>query len=242
MKAAVSTTESKFYQGEELTTFQLAVNWKRYFKARLQPYLGNKVLEVGAGIGANTQILAAGSTAKWVCLEPDLANCKTLRARAATWSQTPVECRQGTLADLDASEKFDTILYIDVLEHIEDDAQEIERALSHLKPSGHLIVLSPAHPWLYSAFDKAVGHYRRYTAQSLAAVIPKNLFQEKLEYLDSVGMSLSLVNRVLLREANPTKGQISFWDTFIIPISRLFDPLFGYRLGKSILGIWSRKP
>ncbi len=241
MKAAAVTKESKFYQGEELTTFQLAVNWKRYFRARLKPYLGKKVLEVGAGIGANTQILAGDSGANWVCLEPDPANCEELKSRSDSWTKK-VECRQGTLADLAPSETFDTILYIDVLEHIERDGEEMARALAHLTPMGHVVVLSPAHPSLYSAFDKAVGHFRRYTKASLSAAVPKGLHQEKLEYLDSVGMTLSLVNRLLLREANPTEWQITLWDRVFIPLSRIFDPLFGHRLGKSILGVWSRRP
>ena len=77
----------------------------------------------------------------------------------------PKHCQAitGTLASLDPEVKADTILYIDVMEHIAGDRQEMADAAARLRPGGHLIVLSPAHQWLFSPFDEAIGHYRRYT-------------------------------------------------------------------------------
>lgn len=72
-----------------------------------------------------------------------------------------------TLAALPRDSRFDTILYIDVLEHIADDRAELVEAARRLNPGGYLVVLSPAHQWLFTAFDAAIGHVRRYTAKSL---------------------------------------------------------------------------
>ena len=58
--------------------------------------------------------------------------------------------------------EFDTILYISVLEHIEKDTEELEIALTKLKKNGHIIICVPAHNYMYSKFDKEIGHYRRY--------------------------------------------------------------------------------
>jgi hypothetical protein len=132
------------------------------------------------------------------------------------------------------------IVYIDVLEHIENDVDELSRAATLLKESGHLIVLSPAHQWLYTPFDREIGHYRRYSKKSLIEITPLRLRCVELRYLDSVGMLASLGNRLLLKSSMPTQGQINFWDKRLVPLSIFFDSLLQYRLGKSILGVWRK--
>jgi 2-polyprenyl-3-methyl-5-hydroxy-6-metoxy-1,4-benzoquinol methylase len=142
----------------------------------------------------------------------------------------------GTLADMPLGHKFDSLIYIDVLEHIPDDKGEVQRALRLLNPGGHLIVLSPAHPFLFSPFDQSIGHFRRYTTKSLREIVPAEVIV--LRYLDAGGMALSFANRLLLKQALPTLQQVQFWDKRVIPLSRILDRLLGYRVGKSVLGIW----
>ena len=125
-----------------------------------------------------------------------------------------------------------------MLEHIENDRIELEAASAHLSSGGHLIVLSPAFNFVYSPFDKSIGHYRRYDRKMLCALTPSNCRAKKIIYLDSLGMATSLVNRVLLSQAMPTVAQIKFWDTYLIPISSLVDRVLGYSFGRSVLGIW----
>jgi len=149
------------------------------------------------------------------------------------------EVLTGTLADVPKERRFDAILYIDVLEHIEDDCGELRRAALHLNPGGRIIVLAPAHPFLYTAFDAAIGHFRRYTRDTLRAAAPPALRLQKLTYLDSIGVLASLGNRLLLRSSMPTESQILTWDRFLVPLSRAIDPLLGGRAGKSVLGVWS---
>ncbi len=127
-----------------------------------------------------------------------------------------------------------------MLEHIEDDRAELQLARSILAPGGHLLVVAPAHPYLYTPFDAAIGHFRRYRLESLRAVVPEGFEVVRLCYLDSVGFFASLANRLLLSEAHPSKRQILFWDRVLVPVSRLVDPLLGYRFGKSVLGIYRR--
>ncbi len=148
------------------------------------------------------------------------------------------EVLNGTIKDLSTSDLFDTILYIDVLEHIENDKAEIVHVMNHLIPTGKIIILSPAHNSLYSAFDKAIGHYRRYDTTMLKRLFPSHLELIQMEYLDSLGLMLSLSNRYLLRAPSPSKKQIKIWDSIIIPCSWVLDKLIRYRMGKSILAIW----
>jgi SAM-dependent methyltransferase len=152
----------------------------------------------------------------------------------------PAEVFVGTLADLAADRHFDTILYVDVLEHIEDDRREVRRAMDRLRPDGTLIVLSPAHQWLFTEFDRAIGHYRRYSAGSLREIIPAGLSERRLVYLDSVGMLASAANRFLLKSGRPSLGQVRFWDSVMVRSSRLLDPITLGGIGKSILGIWQK--
>lgn len=235
------------YVGTELETFRLATTWKRYFAERLRPWLGRRVLEVGAGLGANTRSLFCDEVERWLAIEPDRQLAGQLTLALAELADAPrCEARCCTLADLDSGtedeasrELFDCVLYIDVLEHIEEDSAELARAATHLAPGGRLVMLGPAHNALFSPFDAAVGHFRRYDRGNLPAT-PPELTLKRVEYLDSVGVTLSAANRLLLRSSAPTQGQIRFWDRVVVPISRLIDPLLLRRLGKSILAVWVR--
>src|SRR5215207_342953 len=154
------------YVGNELETFAHATNWKTYLRDVMSPWIAGDVLEVGAGIGATMQALRRGAERSWTCLEPDPQMAADLRhSLSAEARRTDVVT--GTVADLPAGSTFDAILYVDVLEHIEHDRAELERAASRLRPGGAVLVMSPAHQFLYSPFDKRIGHFRRYNAAQL---------------------------------------------------------------------------
>jgi SAM-dependent methyltransferase len=229
------------YVGAELDLFAAATNWKSYLRRQVGPYLGREVLEVGAGFGGTTRLLCGGDHDRWTCLEPDAGLASRLAESIASGG-LPACCRVevGTLAELPPEDAYDSILYIDVLEHIEDDAGEMARAVEHLKPGGHLVVLSPAHQWLYTPFDRAIGHYRRYTKRSLRAVAPPGAELVRLAYLDAVGMLASLGNRLVLNRSMPRPGQIAVWDKLMVPISRVLDPMLAHSTGRSVLGVWRR--
>lgn len=229
------------YIGSELEIFRHATNWKNYYGRLIRPFFGRDVLEVGAGIGATTESLATGAENRWICLEPDAQMAAEIERKRAA-GELPANCEiiTETLAELGADEKFDSILYIDVLEHIEEDAREVQLAMQHLKDDGHLIVLAPAHQFLYTPFDKAIGHFRRYNKKMLEALIPDDLKQIKLIYLDSIGAFASLGNKLALGQSMPSLGQILFWDRRLVPLSVFFDPLTRFGAGKTVLGIWQK--
>lgn len=228
------------YQGSELELFQHAVNWKAYWKRALAPSFAGDVLEVGAGIGANTPLIRDLAPGTWTCLEPDARMLERARDEHRRAKLERCEYACGTLATIERDARFDTIVYLDVLEHIEDDRGELARAAQHLKSGGRIVVLSPAHQGLFTEFDRAIGHFRRYDKRSLAAVEPKELARERLFYMDSVGLLASLANRVLLHQSRPSLGQIRTWDRLMVPCSRMLDPLLLRAVGKSIVGVWRR--
>ena len=238
----VAPADSGFaYQGGELALFAAARNWRQYFAAHLHPYIGGRVLEVGAGCANNTAALMTPAVARWLSLEPDAQLAAAIRAKIAAGALPPSCAAQvGTTQSLAPDELFDSILYIDVLEHIEDDRSELRRAAAHLRPGGRLIVLAPAHQALFTPFDAAIGHYRRYDARALARCAPPELRRVTWRMLDSCGLVASLGNRLVLRSAMPSPAQIAVWDRCLVPLSRLLDPVLGYRVGKTVIAVWSR--
>jgi SAM-dependent methyltransferase len=227
------------YPGKELVLFSRAGNWKLYWSSRIIPYVGETILEVGAGIGTNTHILWKDDVKRWVCLEPDAKFERKLSDALNGVDRSRWEVINGTLKDLSQHDLFDTILYIDVLEHIEDDKSEIDLALKYLVKGGKLIILSPAHNWLFSRFDEAIGHFRRYDESMLRELVPAQFRLLKLEYLDSFGLLISLCNSMILRSGTPSRKQIQIWDSIIVPLSRMMDKAIHFRFGKSILAVWN---
>jgi len=142
------------YIGGELELFSEATIWKAYLHRQIAPYLGADVLEVGAGLGGTTRLLCLPRDrhGTWVCLEPDAEMARLLAVKVQN-GELPECCQvmRGTLDELPTEARFDIVLYIDVLEHIADDRGELRRAADRLKPAGHLVVLAPAHPWLFFA-------------------------------------------------------------------------------------------
>jgi 2-polyprenyl-3-methyl-5-hydroxy-6-metoxy-1,4-benzoquinol methylase len=232
---------ARAYEGGELDLFLAARHWKSYWSRMIRPHVGNIVLEVGAGFGANTPYLYGEGRQRWLCLEPDATLTAQIPERLKKYPWSPrIETRVGTLQDISAGEMFDTLLYIDVLEHIEDDHAELRAALSRLALGGKIIVLSPAHPGLFTEFDRAIGHFRRYTKASLRACTPTGARLVELYYLDAVGLLASTANRLLLHQSMPTISQIQFWDRWLVINSIWLDPLLGFQLGKTVIGIWTK--
>jgi SAM-dependent methyltransferase len=230
------------YIGGELDLFSLATNWKSYIEQAIREYLVGDVLEVGAGIGSTTAAMHNGTAHRWISLEPDLGNAKRLKKLVIEqlgFKETHVIA--GSLDALAEHPSFDCILYMDVLEHIRQDADQIQAAARLVRRDGHIIILSPAHRWLFSKFDTSIGHLRRYNKELLRSLMPSGWIQVKMAYLDSVGALLSLANAVGLRQAMPSPWQIAIWDRFCIPLSRILDSVLREKCGKSILAVW-RKP
>jgi SAM-dependent methyltransferase len=227
------------YLGGELELFANASNWKAYLADQISPFVQGRVLEVGAGIGSNIPRMFNERVENWLAIEPDPQLSSVIEQKLAL-GELPRDCHvtTGVTADLPHDQIFDSILYIDVLEHIPDDRGEIACAARHLAPGGRLIILSPAHQFLFSPFDASIGHVRRYSTRSLKALTPPSCEVEIVRMLDSTGIIVSLANRMIMRSSLPTSAQIALWDQVFVPCSRKLDRLTGFRLGKSILLIW----
>lgn len=222
--------------------FAQARHWKRYVAHILAPYIGARVLDVGAGIGSNTPYFAGKGVREWTSLEPDPAMARHIAAEVAAGELPPSRVIQGTTADLEPGARFDTILYLNVLEHIAEDKAELARVIRHLAPGGALVVLCPAHRRLFAPFDAALGRRRRYDAAGLAALAPPRCALETTVMLDSIGYAAALAARLLPRAVEPTPRRIAFWDRVLVPLSWVADPLTFHRFGKTAVAVWRRLP
>lgn len=224
------------YIGEELEIFKNALHWRNYWSTFIHPHVRGKVLEVGSGIGTVTEHLKTSSYSTWICLEPDFS----LIPNPTKWPDRNVHQICGTSKNIKKIPYFDTVLFIDVIEHISDDAGEIKRVCETIKSGGSVIILAPAFNYIFSKFDKSVGHYRRYTKRSLRNILPECVKVHKLIYIDSVGFFLAILNKHILKAELPSKFQIRFWDKAIIPISKILDRLLSYSIGKTVIMIGTK--
>lgn len=227
------------YEGSELALFKDAVNWKKYYSDAIKPYIQGNVLEVGAGIGVNIPYMVNNKVTHWTSLEPDSSLFNSIDF--PDFTSITFDKIKGVTENLDKENYYDTIVYIDVIEHIEDHRAELERAKSLLKPKGTLILLAPAYQSLFNEFDHSIGHYRRYNKKTLSEIIPNDMVRKELYYLDSLGSIASLCNKLILHQTIPTKNQIKFWDNTIVSLSKVLDIICFRKFGKSLIGIWEKE-
>lgn len=231
---------NKEYTGDELSLFKNATNWKKYFSSKIKEYIKGDVLEVGAGLGINAAFLCNPKVESWCFLEPDINLTEQIALNTENLDIINKVIINGTIDQI-LTKTFDTIIYIDVLEHIENSKDEIEKAINRLNDNGCLIILVPAYNFLYSEFDKRIGHFRRYNKSILRSEINGPLDEERLFYLDSIGFLASLTNRILLKKSLPTINNIILWDRWLLRLSKIFDIMFFNLFGKSLIGIYIKK-
>ena len=233
LKLAKQEIELSKYQGDELELFENASNWKRYWSSKIASTRDSIGLEIGAGIGGNSAFLLPKTDALTLCEPDEMFFQNSLEPLAHKNEKISVVL--GTIEQIDGGRKFDQIYYIDVLEHIEDDKQEITSATRHLNRNGSLYILVPAHKFLYSEFDQSVGHFRRYNRRMITDCIPSGFAITEYYCLDSLGVLASLGNKLFSRNSSVTLKKVLLWDKKLVPVSVKIDRLIGYKFGKSIL-------
>jgi SAM-dependent methyltransferase len=146
-------------------------NYNLWIYSLLRPHIGENVLEVGAGVGNLTRFLL--DRKRVVCLEPDPAYAAALRALAQTHRNLQI-IQSGLAEDEPAvvpGATFDTVLCVNVLEHIRNDAAGLRSMLACLEPGGRLLLYVPACPFAFGTLDASLGHYRRYSRKSLRRLV-----------------------------------------------------------------------
>lgn len=236
----MTTLDNPFdYITKDLDDMSIAINYNRWIISLMKPYIGNHVLEVGAGSGTFTQSLRKFSNLDHItALEPSQSQYEKL---VRTFPSTQnVMTFKGFLADFTSVKKFDTIIYNNVLEHIEDDIQELQQAKEKLNPGGYILVYSPALPCLMSNFDKKIGHFHRYTKNSIQKKLEKaRLKTVHFQYVDFIGTFLWYIKFKLLKSEEIGSTNVAIFDKIFVPLQAKIEKKINIPIGKNILTVCS---
>lgn len=220
-----------FYDGWELQYFDKASNFRNYQFDLVKRFIKGNVAEVGPGNGVFLKYyLPLADTID--LFEPS----ENFLINLNKFKDTKVNIINSYFKE--NKNYYDTILYLDVLEHIKDDQSEVQAAYESLKKGGTLIINVPAFQHLYSKFDKDIEHLRRYSKNTLNSLTTKLSFsQTNLFYYDSIGYLLSFASKLITKDyLNNFDKKIKIWDS-LIPFSKLIDLLTLNKFGKSLLMI-----
>jgi len=215
-----------------------APRYNRWMFDRLRPWVGRRVLEIGAGIGNMSAFLVDQTRVERVVLtdtEPDYLG--RLRERFAGRSHVSVaELRLPAVSPALAAERLDTVVCLNVLEHIEDDRASLRAMHDLLQPGGRLVLLVPSLRALYGTLDEALGHFRRYVPAELSEKLGAAGFRIRhLEYFNLAGVpGWWVAGRVLRRRLIPT-GALRWYEA-LVPLFRL-ERLLPWRIGQSLIAI-----
>lgn len=221
------------YPGKDLEAMGFARNYHRWIRDVLRPHLGRGIGEVGAGAGDFTALLLDTNPERVVAWEPSANLHPDLFSRFRNDPRVTVLPERFS----PPAEKLDTMCYINVLEHIEDDRGELELAREGLRPGGRLCLFVPALGWLYGEQDRRVGHFRRYGRRALRGLLADagfRLIEDR--WFDIAGILPWWVAFRLLRRS-VTPGAVGSYDRLVVPVMRRVESLVHPPVGKNLLAV-----
>ena len=226
---------------DTLDAIASADKFNRWMFETIHPYIKDKILEIGSGIGNISAFLL--ETKKSVTLSDyNEQYCNILRDKFALFPNLS-SILSIDLVDQQFDKKFaallgsfDTIIALNVVEHIKDHNQAIANCKKLLRKDGLLIILVPAYQGLYNRFDKELGHYRRYTIKKLNAVMSKHLTMIHNQYFNFSGIAGWFVSGAILRKKIIPSSQMKFYNK-LVPLFRIIDKVLFNKTGLSVIGI-----
>lgn len=203
-----------------LESLSLVPELSRWMLEQFEPQLGGRILEAGCGSGNLTAALIERGTVTALDLDP------THVRSVATEFGDRVDVIQGDLCDPSLYDKwessFDSVLCVNVLEHLADPEQAIEGFVRALRPDGHALVLVPAHDWLFSAADDALDHHTRYSKEQLLDLLQAaGLEIVEVRQFNRLGVLGWSVNKFLGRtEISRLQARMFGW---LLPLARVVE-------------------
>jgi len=225
-----------------LSLIEGSPRYARWLYDAIKPFVKGDILEVGSGVGTYSQFLY-NEFAGTLCLtDINEAYVNKLRRRFPDDRVLHEKLDLGSPEDFkmlrDRKLLFDTIICMNVLEHVEDDDLALREMISLLKDGGALILLVPVHKSLYNSIDKAVGHFRRYTKSELVSRLTSTgLRISKIFYFDAFGIVGWYVNGNILKKQAVNPKAFGFFDK-LVPILRFLEDLLPFRItGVSVVAV-----
>lgn len=232
------------YPGTEFGAMAQGKNYYRWILREFRPHLGRRILEVGAGIGTFSAHLLAETVEELVVLLEPAANLFPVLERRFGGNgrvrilRAPVEKMGEALRDV----RFDSVVSVNVLEHIADDHAALRTMAGLLRPGGTLLLFVPALPGLYGSLDAAFGHVRRYRREELAGKLEAaGLRVRRVWYVNLPGaLGWFLIGRVF-RWPTLRPGAVRVYDRLAIPVIARIERLIPPPWGQSLLAIAERR-
>jgi SAM-dependent methyltransferase len=237
MRSVVVESASFAYEGTELSALAEAQNYYRWVINQFAPFLGKRVIEVGAGIGTFARSLLNDTPlSELVLVEPGDNLFPLLQWRFA--GESRVKIVHGYFQRLAIPPAADSIVLVNVLEHIAEDQALLHDAHAVLTPGGTLLLLVPALPGIYGSLDQAFGHYRRYTKPSLAGKLRAAGFGIiRLSYFNLLGIAGWFLAGRVLRRTTLKSQSVRLYDRCIIPWLSRLEGRWEPPIGQSLIAI-----
>ncbi len=225
---------------QTLELFADAPAFNNWLYQSIAPLIKGTVMEIGSGIGNISEFLLKHHEKVILSdLRPEF--CTSLQQRFTNSPQL-LGVHQADLSLTDFAEtypyllhKFDTVIALNVIEHIQDDALVIRNCKSLLKEQGVLIVLVPAYSSLYNSFDKELGHYRRYNKKSITTLlVNQDLKAINTKYFNFAGIFGWWFTGSVLKRRHIPKGQLKLFNK-LVPLFRIMDKLVLHKKGLSVI-------
>jgi ubiquinone/menaquinone biosynthesis C-methylase UbiE len=204
-----------------------AVNYNKFIFDKFSSYIYGNVLEFGAGTG-NFSLMIKNKCEYLDIIDEKDKSISFLRERLKF--EKNINITQSDIENIrKVKKKFDAIVLLNVLEHIKEDDSAIETLLSLLNSDGTLIIQVPSFNFLYSDFDRSVGHYRRYKKKDfLLKSNNLNFHIEEMYYFNPVGaigwwFNYCLLKKIEIGKKSTSEFQIKFYDKYIMPFVKFFD-------------------
>ncbi|MDB6108301.1 MAG: glycosyl transferase family 2 [Pedosphaera sp.] len=222
---------------QDLQQMAKANNYRRWQFQMLAPHIKGKVLEIGGGIGNFTADLARVAESV-ISIEPN-ADChrqlveKTRGLANITVHNITAEALDEKIA---ADYRADTVVCMNVLEHLKDDGAAVRKFSKRLKAGDLLVLLIPAVPWVFGEIDQRLGHFRRYSKASARALMERSgLTTLKLRYFNFIGLWGWLWNARVTRSTTQSDAQIHIFDNYIVPWQSRLEAIVPPPIGQSLL-------
>ncbi len=236
-----SRLDDPMLQLRTLESLTAARNYNRWIAGLALPYLGDHPLEIGSGLGEFASLWLETGVPRITVSEADPAALAELQGRLGEDPRVDVMELDVTQAPV-ASRAFSAVVAVNVLEHIRDDVGALSAARTLVRPGGAVVVFAPAHEWAMSAFDRAIGHWRRYTIGGLRKTVEDaGLAVDEIRYVNAPGLLAWFVGMKLLRRTPTDARAVRLYDRFVVPATQRLERVVRPPFGQSLFAVGRRR-
>jgi SAM-dependent methyltransferase len=216
---------------------RLAQNYFEWQARLAEPHLGRRVLEIGCGLGNFTRHLLDRELVIGIDVEPACVEAwRSAFPESANLMGFAMDVLDSAFLDLKRHQP-DTIVCLNVLEHIEEDKRALEQMHAVLPPGGRALLIVPAFESLYGPIDRNLGHFRRYSKENLRRLSESVGFRTMARFFNAAGLVGWWVNAKILKRTEQSQSQIRWFDRMIVPALSRVEAVAAPPFGQSIFAV-----